>query len=162
MDEHKLNIQKALNKAYFFLKFRPRTRKEIVDYLTRKSKKFTYLTSDVIEETVRHLEEENLINDEDFTSRFIEQRNLYKHKGETALRQELMRLGITKDLLDDYFSQNPLNQEEQALQALQKKWYRFVPLDKRKRFQKAAAYLSRRGFSFDIIKKTIAEMEKER
>lgn len=159
MEDQKRHLQRALNLSYFFLKFRPRTKKEVRDYLTKKSAKKTYLTEDIINQTLQRLEELNFINDQDFIGWLVEQRTAHKHKGVLAITQELRRFGVEKELIDQYFAENPQDQEHQAKLALEAKWYRFVSLDKRERFQKAAAFLSRQGFPFDIVKKTIAQMD---
>lgn len=153
-------LQKALYFAYFYLKFRSRTRKELQNYLLKKREKY-HFTDDIIEKALHELEEQHLIDDKNFIEQYVSSRTISKPKGELALRTELMKLGITKDLLDEYFLQQPLDQFAQAHQALSSRWQRFNTLDKKKRFEKAASFLLRRGFSFEIIKKTIAEMEEK-
>lgn len=155
----KLN-QKALNFAYFYLKFRQRTKQEIVRYLEKKSEKYGF-TQQVIEYVITQLEDQNLVNDKDFVKTYVEARISRKPKGETALRNELIKLGIQKDILDLYFSQSPIDQHQQSHQALVTRWRRYSSLDPKKRFEKAASFLLRRGFSFDVIKKTIAEIEEK-
>lgn len=153
-------LQKALNWAYFYLKFRSRTRKELVIYLTKKAEKYS-LPQEIIEAALKELEEQHLINDAEFIQRYIDSKIHAKPKGERALRNELQRLGVEKELLDAHFDKNPSNDDKLALKALQSRWPRYALLDKQKRFEKTAGFLSRRGFSFDVIKKTIAEMEEK-
>lgn len=158
-DKKERYIQRALNKAYFYLKFRPRTKKEVFDYLYKKSEKQSFLTEEIINAAIKKLEEQGLINDLEFISWYIEQRTVHKHKGYIAIKHELNRLGIDKEMFERYIVEHPVDQDEQAFMAIQNKWKRYIGLDRQKRFQKAAAYLSRRGFSFDVIKKTIAQLE---
>ena len=113
---------RALNLAYFFLKFRPRTRKEVLNYLEKKSKKY-HFSDDIISNSIKHLIEVNLINDKDFVSWFVEQRNLNKPKSKFALSQELIRFGIEKGLIEEYFNRNELDELKLAKTALQKKSY---------------------------------------
>lgn len=159
--ERSKNLSRATNLAYFYLKFRARTKKEVKDYLSKKSQKFSYLSPEIIDQVLIDLEEEGVIDDKAFVIWFIDQRLRSKPKGEIALRQELSRMGIAKDLLDDYFQQNPIDQEVEAGKAIARRWSLYSHLDKRKRFEKAANFLLRRGFSFDVIKKTIAEREEK-
>ncbi len=151
-------IQSALSSAYYFLKFRPRTRVEIERNLKKKAQKYGWPDA-VIEKALTHLEELNFINDRDFIKLFVEGRNKIKQKSVFALRSELMRLGISKDILDEYFSNNTQNEDELAYEALRSRWPRFARLDKQTRFKKVAAFLANRGFSFDTIKKTIAKYD---
>ena len=154
------DIQLLLNRAYFYLKFRPRTKKEVRDYLYKKIKS-RYWSQDDAEKVIKILEGEGLLNDEEFTRWFVEQRNILKPKSVFALKQELIRFGVSKDLIERYFETNELNEEKLAEEALSKRWRIFLDLDKKKRFEKAASFLARRGFSFEVIKKTISKMENE-
>ncbi len=155
-DQNKL--QSALNSAYYFLKFRPRTKKEVERNLQKKSEKYGWSAS-IIEQTLKHLEEQKFINDAEFIELYVENRKKLKQKSVYALRNELMKLGINKELLDEYFAEHEQNEDELAYAALQNRWRKFQYLDKKTRFQKAASFLANRGFSFDIIKKTIAKYE---
>ena len=152
------DLQALLNYAYFFLKFRPRSKKEVCDYLLKKIKKRHWSTDDV-EKAIKQLEEQNLINDKEFVKWFVEQRIRGKPKGKFVLKAELLRFGIPKELIDGYLEEHPLEEEDLAFQALKPKWYRFKNLPSKVRFEKSAAFLSRRGFPFDIIRKTIEKME---
>lgn len=156
--EQKEDLQILLNYSYFYLKFRPRTKKEVKNYLYKKIEK-RHFSRDVADKAIIELEEQGLVDDKKFVEWFVEQRNLAKPKSQFVLKGELLRLGITKELIDEYFENNPQPEENLALKALQSKWNRFQRLEKRKRFEKSAAFLSRRGFSFDIIRKTIEKME---
>ncbi len=155
MDE---DFLKLLNYGYFFLKFRPRSDKEVRDYLYKKIEK-RHWSRDDVEKVIVQLKEEDLVNDKNFVSWFVEQRNAAKPKSEYVLRGELLRFGIAKDIIDDYFLNHKLNEEELAMKALTPKWRRFQDLDKRERFQKAANFLGRRGFSFEVIRKTIEKFQ---
>ena len=154
------DIQSALNSAYYFLKFRPRTKTEVERNLIKKGTKYKW-SSSVIEKTLAHLEEVNMINDRDFIEWFVSQRNKAKQKSNFALRNELMKHGVSKDLLDEYFSEHIQDEEELGYQALQKKWIRFKHYDKPTRLKKSAAFLGSRGFSFDIIKKAMQRLEED-
>lgn len=154
------DIQSALNSAYYFLKFRPRTKTEVERNLKKKGEKYHWSES-VIQKTLTHLEEVKMINDHDFIEWFVSQRNKTKQKSNFALRNELMKHGIAKDLLDEYFAEHNQDEEELGYQALQKKWTRFKHFDKPTRFKKSATFLASRGFSFEIIKKAMQRLEEE-
>lgn len=155
LDEDLLSL---LNKAYFFLKFRPRSEKEVRNYLYKKikSKHWSSLDADrVLEE----LKKEGLIDDKKFIDWFVEQRNAAKPKSRFALKNELLRFGIAKELIDQYFLEHPADEGELALKALLSRWSRFKNLPSEKRFKKAASFLLRRGFGFEVVRKTIEKME---
>jgi len=154
------DFQKFVNIAYFYLKFRSRTKKEIERYLKRKAT-ILHTNQGVVEKVIAYLEEIGLVDDKKFVRLFVEQRKLIKPKGEYVLRGELMKLGIEKNLLDEYFSRNSLDEEELAHKTLVGRWPRYKNLESSKRFQKASQFMLRRGFNFDIIKKTIDKLSQE-
>lgn len=154
------DFQRLLNYAYFFLKFRPRSKKEVETYLCKKIQK-RHWSRDDVKKVIIHLEELDLVNDKNFIKWFIEQRILLKPKGKYVLRQELLKYGINKELIDEYFSSYSMDEEKLAEKILRERWYRYKNLDKRKRFEKAASFLMRRGFSFDITKKLIEKISNQ-
>lgn len=156
----KEDFQKLLNYAYFFLKFRPRTKKELQEYLYKKIQKRHWSQHDA-DKAVHRLEEQHLINDEDFTKWFVEQRTILKPKSTYVLKKELLQHGVTKEIVEEYFSDHSLNEEELALQTLSPRWHRYRSVNRKERFEKAASFLLRRGFDFDLVKKTIAKLEEE-
>ena len=88
----------------------------------------------------------------------MDQRGRHRQKSRYVLTQELLRHGIPRELADTYFSVHGINEEELAEEALKKRWPKFDLLAPKDQFSKASMFLARRGFSFEIIKKTIAEI----
>ena len=160
MNSSKDEAEKALGHGYFFLKFRPRSKKEMIVYLNKKSIKYQWGVY-VAEAAIRRLEKEGLVDDEVFIHWFVEQRSSRKLKGEYALRQELRRFGIEDELVNQYFLENPLQEKEYARTVLMRRWPRLKSLQREKRTQKAYAFLLRRGFDFGVVKKTIADIEEK-
>lgn len=152
------DVQKALNYAYFYLKFRPRSKKEIVDYLTKKAVRFGW-PKEAVEKAVEDLIKEKLIDDYQFIDWYINAKSKSKPKSRYLFTQELARYGIQKDLSDEFFDKNPIDEDVAVVRALQSRWSRWRTLDKQERYKKAAGFLLRRGFRYDQIKKTIADIE---
>jgi len=152
------DLRRLLNFAYFYLKFRPRTKKEVKDHLLKKIKTRHWSTSEV-DLALKKLEDQSFINDEAFVTWFVEQRNKSKPKSEFAIRRELRRFGIEQEKIDKYFEKNLLDEESLAHKALVPRWKRLKSFDKRKRFEKASRFLLSRGFSYDILRKTIERLE---
>lgn len=149
-----------LNKAYFFLKFRIRSEKEIRNYLYKKITKTSYSKEDV-EKVIEKLKEQELINDEKFIEIYVKDRLSIKPKSIKLLKKELIEKGINKNLIEKYFSENEINEEKIALSLLEKKWERFKKLDEKKRFEKSIRYLLSRGFSYELAKKAFEELNKK-
>jgi regulatory protein len=142
------DLQRLLNKALFYLKFRSRSVSEMRQYLNKKIR-MTHWSTAAVKKVIDYLSEVGLLNDKDFIRLFVEQRTANKPKGEYALRQELRRFGIDKNLIDEYFNSNPLDEEKLAEKALSSRWQRLKDLSPKKRFQKASQFLQRKGFSFE-------------
>lgn len=157
MDDRE-NLLKVLNYAYFYLKFRPRSKKEMVDYLTKKAKRYRW-PEDIVEKAIAELVEFGLIDDVKFCEWFVEQRSSVKPKAIFLLKRRLVQCGVPKEIVDEYFIANEFDEVALANKAVIYRWNQWKSLKKRERFLKASAFLSRRGFRYDTIKKTIAELE---
>ena len=120
--------------ALKFLSYRPRSRKEITDFLRKKTSDTT-----LIDQTISKLENLKLINDEEFAKWLIESRSRSRPRGFRLLKQELSQKGIQLDA-----SHYSLDAEfELAGEALEKK--------KPKTRDQAIRFLQYRGFSWDAI-----------
>lgn len=148
------NYDKFYQKALFFLSFRPRSEKEIRDYL--KKKKSDDLTSEKI---IESLKASNFINDKDFASWFIEQRTIIKPKAQRVIKMELKQKGIDNDLIEELLIETPSTDLAKAKKLAEKRIQRYGKVDdKRKVFEKMARYLASKGFDYDIIKEVIDQV----
>ena len=150
-----------LNKAYFFLKFRPRTEREVRDYLYKKVSTTHWSRSDA-EKIIDKLKSQELIDDKKFVDWFVRQRTTLKPKSQRLLTLELKKKGVDGELIEKYFGGNSLDEESLAFAILQKRWSRFKRLTSQKRYEKAARFLMSRGFNYDIIKRTITRLQDDR
>lgn len=149
-----------LDKAYFFLKFRPRSEKEVRDYLNKKIKT-RHWSQDDVEEVMKDLIEQGLIDDKKFVDWFIRMRTTLKPKGKKMLEIELKQKGVGQSVIENYFSQSVIDEKALAYEVLKKKWSRFKNLDSRKRFEKAISLLLRRGFGYEKAKETVNKIIEE-
>lgn len=148
-----------LNIAFFYLKFRPRTIKETREHLYKKVRT-THWSHEAVDKIIAHLIELKFLDDKAFIDYLVRSRTNTKVKGVYAIKQELNRFGVDRELIDNYFSNTEINEEELAEKALTRRWEIIKTLPKQKRFEKALSFLQRRGFSFDISRKTIERMER--
>ena len=158
--EDREDLLKALNYAYFYLKFRPRSKKELTDYLNKKAKRWKW-PEKLVDQAIKELEELELIDDRKFIEWFVEQRSAVKPKAVFVLKRKLMQFGIPKETIDTYFDSNQMDEVAMALKASRFRWQQYKSLDRQERFKKISGFLTRRGFRYDVIKKTIAEMEEK-
>ena len=151
------DLLSLINKVYFFLKFRPRTEKEIRDYLYKKIKS-KHWSRDDAEKVIEELRSEDLIDDKKFVDWFVRNRTTLKPKGQRMLTRELRQKGISDELIEKYFSENIVDEESLAFKILEKRWPRYKNLSSQKRFEKAGRFLMSRGFNFDLVKITIEKL----
>lgn len=134
--------EKLYDRALRFLSYRPRSEKELSDYLQKKG-----AVAKMVFKIRRRLRKRNLLNDRDFAVWWVRQRSQFRPKGRHGLWWELKQKGISEEIIDE-----ALFSEEKEL-VLAKK-----AIGKRKRErQKMVGFLSRRGFSWAVIKQALAE-----
>src|SRR5258708_4161860 len=136
----KAEFQKTLDKLLRFAMVRPRSEKEVKDYLYRKK------VPDVIwKDLFSKLKSFELIDDEKFARWLVETRQNFSPKSRRILKQELQIKGIDRNIIDDVFSEVKIDEEKIALEMLKKKKFSDS--------QKMVQYLVRKGFDFEIAKR---------
>jgi len=146
----KNEFQKLLNRALRLISRRPRSEKEIRDYLRRKKS-----PPKLIEEVIKKLKKLKQINDLEFARWWVEQRSTFRPRGKFGLTMELRQKGIDKTIIEK--SINKVDELPLATKLAQKKLRVYKNLPRQEFYQKMSAYLARRGFSWEIIKKVVAK-----
>ena len=131
-------------KAFKLLSYRPRTIQEIKFRLKKISD-----DPELIKKTLDKLVKENLLNDQEFTSWWIDQRTRFKPKGNFALKSELLQKGVSQDII----SSNLLTPSQERILA-KKVLTSKQALPKPKAIQR----LKYRGFSSSVIFELIDEL----
>jgi regulatory protein len=150
-------FERYYNLSLNYLSIRPRSEKEILDYLRKKQKNAPNLTDDLITQIIEKLKEYKFINDREFTKFWMEQRTKSKHKPIRAIEFELKQKGIGKDLIDESLADIDTKDldYENAKKLADRKMAYYRNLDPKKRQEKVMRYLIGKGFSYDIVKKVI-------
>jgi regulatory protein len=162
---------KAYERALNYVMIRPRSEKEIKEYLTRtfmypKSKSYVdkegvrhFIKKEVdkqnvavmIERVLARLKEKGYINDQSFAAAWVNSRQLVKKSSKRKLEQELRAKGVDQEVIATLL-QNNNDQEVNNLKELIAKKRRLT------RYQdetKLIQYLLRQGFNYDDIKECI-------
>lgn len=167
---------KLYNRVLGFLSYRPRSEKEVRNYLLKKIsvRQPGYRTvpgqladqrqSAFIESIVERLKSQDLINDTNFTKWWIEQRQTFQPKGIWALKQELKQKGISENLIAKWLNGSMVEKTEVrgARKAAQKKLRILRSLTPRETRQKLTQFLAYRGFSYQTIKLVLDEILKKK
>ena len=178
---HKLvygaTVEKLVDKALRFLSFRPRSEKEVRDYLWKKArrKKVGLLSfqsptlgnsGSLIDEVIVRLKDLGYVDDKAFVSWWLEQRIRFRPRGKMLLRSELFAKGIDRDLIEEelskYSTEDELSWAKRVLEKRVSRWdnksdfksKRKVGLGREER-KKLSSHLARRGFTWEVIEEII-------
>lgn len=146
-----------------YLSYRPRSEKEIRDYLQKKIAKIkdqnlVQNAETIITVVIAKLKKQRFINDEEFTRMWVRSRTTFKPKGRRLIRIELQQKGISTELINKVLEEpveELVSDLDNAIQILEKKRKKFEAMDPNERFNKAGSMLARRGFDLDTIRKSI-------
>lgn len=161
------NFTKLLNKTYRFLSYRPRSEKEISDYLIKKSS-FAKASEGqekqeiekLINSIINKLKEQKFLDDKEFAMWWIEQRSKIKPKSHRIIKFELKQKGITKELIEELLEETEglKTDFEKALELGKRKMRRFKNLERQKIYEKMGRFLASKGFDWDTVKKVIDQL----
>lgn len=146
---------------------RPRSERELRQYLYKKTLDKTSRRKDgqtyvvkgvhpfVTEEVADSIIERGYVNDESFARFWVESRMLRKGVSVRRLRAELAEKGVSRDLVDAVIDESERSDETEIQKVIEKKRKRYDSEDK------LIGYLARQGFSYDDIKRALADASDE-
>lgn len=151
-------VRKAFNKAINFLSYRMRSEHEVKQKLLQNE-----YGEAVILEAIRKLYEYGFLNDESFTEALVETQKKSSKKGPTAIRQELKKKGIDKELQEKVLGNYSEEEQVDIARTLAEKIIN-QSQDKTPRQikQKVQDTLQRKGYSFAIISQALSTFELEK
>lgn len=156
--KQKDELQKFYTRAIHYLSYRMRSRKEIYDYLEKNE-----VQQPFIEEIIRRLENEKLINDREFAEMFVRSRINTSTKGPRMIQNELKEKGISALIAQEALKQFTYEaQYEKTYKFIMKKLKGKTKHSFRKRLDQMKASLMQRGFSQDVIQAATAEFIDEK
>lgn len=143
-------LEKAKAYAYKLLSYRARTGGEIRKKLAEKE-----YSPDIIHQVLDFLLEYGLINDTEFARSWIRNRSNLKPMGKRRLKQELLQKSIKAEIIESELT--AITEEEEYLLALELARKR-AARSSTPGIEKIGAFLERRGFSYQIIKRVLGSM----
>lgn len=148
---------KVYSKALDYAYRRPRSVKEMRDYLKFKRQ----VEEELSESIIAKLKSKNILSDEQFTDWYIQQRLSFGIHGIEKIKGELVNKGVSTQIISDKLSQLTSiesfenEQIEKAIKFIQKHIKERDKEDAHGMKQKIYRKLAYRGFSGDIIRKVI-------
>ncbi|MCK5738102.1 RecX family transcriptional regulator [bacterium] len=148
----------AKEQALRLLAYRARSEKEMGDRLQKKG-----YDSDISAWVVAELKRLNFLSDQQFSLAFVRDKMRTKPMGPYLIRLELKKKGVTDSFIqaaieEAYREKSPL---EIATALGRKKFSQQPTLPLIKRKQRTGDLLTRRGFSWDIIRDVLEQLESE-
>lgn len=151
-----------------FLSYRPRSEKEVRDYLTKaisKNEKIKWSQakeSPLTDLVVSKLKKYKLVNDKEFAKWWIDSRTRAKQKSRAVIVAELTRKGISKDEVETILPKNNASDLKLALKVVEKKSKALEKLSSQEARKKIYSWLGSRGFDFEIASDVFAIYAKKR
>jgi regulatory protein len=139
---------RAYDQAMGYLSLRKRSTSEMRQYLRRKKEYEDVL----IEQTIERLVAAGLINDGEFASAWIADRQATKPRSKRMLQMELRQKGLSSDDIEAALATVSSDDELAEI--------RKIAIKKAARYsdrQRLIAYLGSLGFSYDLIKQALEE-----
>lgn len=150
-------VQRGFSQAINYISYRPRSIREVEQYLARKE-----IDRDFIAVIVERLLEKNYLDDRQFAHLWVENRQRLKPRSKMALRQELQEKGIASDIIADALGIiEPEAEIEQARQIGLKKMQQWRNIEWQKARPKLIRYLLYKGYDMSVISTILPSLRDE-
>lgn len=137
------------SKVLNYIGFKMRTRQEVVRYLMSHE-----CPEDLCEEILTFLESYQFVDDEQYTRNYIIQSRQLQHWSRRDITYRLQQKGISSECIQKIFEEDAEDQEEQEARKTLEKKLRSTPNPDS---QKIAAFMMRRGFSYELVRRLLRE-----
>lgn len=159
--ENESQFGKLYTRSLEYSLVRPRSQRELRDYLYRKTRDTRTKTGDIkkgvsvelTERVFNRLLEKGYLDDTKFARFWVENRNLRKGSSLRKLRTELQAKGVDRTIIDEVFVDSDRADSDELEKIIAKKAYRYDDQ------QKFMAYLMRQGFNYDDVKTALQKSD---
>jgi regulatory protein len=149
--------ESLMRAAYRFVSYRPRSEKEIRDFLQKKLKQWKVAGQSSVTKALSRMRDLGYVDDRKFVSWWVSQRTEFRPRGRRAIVSELVRKGISRDMVKEV----PLDELAGAQKAIQKKLVLWAQIPKIEQKKKVYTFLAQRGFSPETIRRIIDEIRQK-
>jgi regulatory protein len=148
-------FQRALNAAYRYLSYRPRSEAEIKGRLKRRG-----FDDDCIGAVMARLKEQDLVDDLAFAQFWKENRESFRPRSQRMTKLELRQKGVAADIIDQVLDE--VDDEDSAYRAALARSRHWPMSDYHLFRRRLSEYLRRRGFDYEVISHTVERVWQER
>lgn len=148
---HMRNFKDPLTYALYLVELRDRSAGEIRDKMQRKG-----FDKKKITEVIDFLSEKKFLDDKRFAERFVKEKQELQHWGQYRIKTELYKKHISNELIDEVMAGKSDDLELDSAHEAADLWRRKNPnCPKEKIYQRLGSFLSRRGFSYEVVKEIL-------
>ena len=144
----------AYDTALHLLSYRPRSEREIRQRLRRRG-----VGPEVIDETVQRLLAVHYLDDAAFAQFWRESRENISPRSRRLVRAELLSKGVDAETATS--SVEAMDDEESAYRAASRRLKALQGVDEDVLFRRLAGFLTRRGFGYDVVRRTVERCWRE-
>jgi regulatory protein len=149
------SVQRCYNAAALLLSYRPRSEPELTERLRRRG-----FTGDAIEQSIAKLRKQGFVDDTAFARFWKENRDDFSPRSQRLTGLELKRKGVDEEIINRVV--NTIDDDDSAYRAGLKKVRTLTGSDYEKFRRRLGDHLRRRGFSYDVIRRTVARLWQDR
>ncbi|MGH3517844.1 MAG: regulatory protein RecX [Haloechinothrix sp.] len=153
--------RQARDICYRLLAGRPRTRDELRTALAGKG-----IDPEVAEQVLGKFDQAGLIDDSDFAEMWVRSRHAYQGLGRRALKAELLRKGVGKEIAEDAVGALDSDAEEHRARALVRKRLRGLQqVEETTAVRRLVGMLARKGYpeglAYRVVREELSESGRE-
>ena len=145
----------CLDAAYRYLSYRQRSEGEIKQWLHKRG-----FANEVAEKAIVRLREQNLSDDFAFAQFWTENRLSFRPKSKRLIKKELRDKKVAAEIVEQVTKD--IDDEEIAYKLGSSRMPALAHLDYPEFYRRLSSYLTYRGFSYEVIKRTTALLWQER
>jgi regulatory protein len=148
-------LQDCLDAAYYFLGYRPRSEGEIKHWLRKRG-----FANEVTEKAIAKLRDQSLTDDLAFAQFWKDNRLSFRPKSKRLIRRELRDKKVASEIIEQVT--NDIDDDQIAYKLGSGRLPSLAHLDYRNFRRRLSSYLAYRGFSYEVIRDTVARLWRER
>jgi regulatory protein len=114
----------------------------------------------MVEEIIQYHQQSGLLDDQEFACAWVENRNTFRQRSKSVLRLELLRKGISEEIIQTVLDETT-DDQTLALEAARKQARRYASLEWYEFRQKLGGFLARRGFSYATLSPIVSQVWEE-
>jgi regulatory protein len=149
------SLHDCLDAAYYYLSYRPRSEGEIRQWLSKRG-----FANEVTESVITRLREQNLSDDLAFAQFWKDNRLSFRPKSRRSIERELGDKKVASEIIEQVTSD--IDDDKIAYKLGSGRLPSLAHLDYPNFRRRLSSYLAYRGFSYEVIRDTVARLWRER